>query len=196
MRTTIAAACIAVAASGSVCCGDLTLEVTRAGEQANGFWDDAVFGETGLYDLWLYSDTPDVDLWAITVNIAGTPANHGSQWWISALGQADPDGLFGFFTNDGLIVDGAIIEASASAGFPGPFQPVAVPTGPANAILLYGGFEATNIEANGRLFAEAVFLDAGPGGQTVRSIGMVQTPAPGTLILLAGAGLAASRRRR
>lgn len=186
--------CLTLAALACPALAELTLEVTRAGEQANGFWDHAALGETGLYDLWLSSDTPGVELWSITVNIGGTPTHPGSEWFISGLGTTDPHGLF-TFVNDGLIVEGEIIEASASAGFPGPFEPVAVPVGPANAILLYSGFEATNIEVAGRLFAEAVFLDAVPDGQSVRSIGMVQTPAPGTLVFLAGAGLAAHRRR-
>lgn len=188
-----AAALVLCAAAASA---DIYLEVTRTGEQADGFWDDAVFGEIGSYDLWLYADAPGVDLWGITFDIAGTPAEPGTQWEVTSLGSTDPGGLFQFFTNDGLIVEGGIIEASASANLPGVFDPVALPDGPPGAILLYEGFAATNLEPQGRLFADAVFLLADPDGQAVVSIGIVQTPAPGTIVLVGLMAVPAVRRRR
>ncbi len=186
-------ACVAIGSlflGGTAASADIYLEVTRSGEAADGFWDDAIFNEMAFYDLWLYSDTGSSGLWSMQFDIGGTPEQPGTQWWIGASGQIDPNGMFNLLANGGDLVDGLISNAQVAS-----IVPVTVPTGPENAILLYEGFGATNYEVGGRLFAGVDFLDTVLPGESVVSIGMLQTPAPGSLAVL-GVALLATRCRR
>ncbi len=192
MRTGLMVAALVCASAQA----DIYFEVTRSGDAADGFWDDAVMGEVGVYDLRIWSDTAGYMLNSTAFDIAGTPANPGTQWVVTSLGTPDPDGLLPMLAFEGTLIDGGITGASVGI-IPGlGFEPLAVPVGAANAALIYSGFGAENIAALGRLFAVPTALDMVPGDVNVVSIGIVQTPAPGTVVFaLCSMGLVSRRRR-
>ncbi len=191
MRTGLMVAAVICASAQ----GDIYFEVVRAGDAADGFWDDAVMGEIGTYDLRIWSDTPGYELNGAFFDIAGTPAEPGTQWVVTSLGTPDPDGLLPMFAFEGTLVDGGILGASVGI-LPGFGPPLEVPVGPANSALIYSGFGAENIDALGRLFAMPTALDMTPGNVNVVSIGIVQTPTPGGgVIALCSLALATRRRR-
>jgi hypothetical protein len=183
----------AVAALCASAQADIYFEVMRAGDAANGQWDHAVFGEAGLFDLRVWSDTPGENLVATVFDIAGTPTSPGTDWVVDALGIADPDGLLPLLAFAGTLVNGGIVDASVGV-FPG-FPSLELPVGPQNSALIYAGFAAHNVDVGGRLFAMPTQVESQPGGLNVVSIGIIQTPAPMSLMVLFSIAGVTGRRR-
>jgi hypothetical protein len=185
---------IAVAALCASAQADIYFEVTRAGEAANGLWDQATMGEAGLFDLRVWTDTPGDILWAAAFDIAGTPTSPGNEWIVDALGIPDPDGLLPQLALAGTLVNGGIVDAMVGV-FPG-LPPLELPVGPENSALIYAGFAAHNTEVGGRLFALPTQVESQPGGLNAVSIGIMQSPAPMSLaVLVPFVGLTGRRRR-
>ncbi|MCA9300907.1 MAG: hypothetical protein KDA28_17680, partial [Phycisphaerales bacterium] len=170
----------------STASGTIHLEVTRSGDLPDGATDFGfAYGETASLDIWIWGTGVDTSILTITFGATG----HGGEWSMDALGIGDPDGR-ALFSTDGTI-DGFDIVAIEFLALP----PVAIGGGMDQAVMIYQGFVATNLEPGGRVdpFVTLALTDSG-NDPTVRTYGIVQTPTPGTLgvFMMLGAG----RRRR
>lgn len=185
----------ASAALVSVAAGDVFVQVTRTGELPTGLEDSCVIGESGSYDVWMWSDVPGVRLSAFSLRIGSPGASSRVEWAMSGVGIVDPDGLFSPLASfDGSVVDSAIvgIEMIQFFGLPG----VEIGPSPVEAIRLYSGALGTNVEVGGRLIAEPANLETDIPFGVVRLIGITQTPSPGVLCGMGLWGLVCAGRRR
>lgn len=153
----------------------------------------APFGSTAKFSVWVWGSSGDTMLKSIGFDIGD-----GFGWRADSLGVIDPMNHFsGFAVKDaGKIAAGSnqpIIDNVLLGVIAGPMVPL--PQSSANALLIYEGFAATNIEVFGLIRPESVKVETNKGTAVVHSSGIVETPAPGSAALLL-AGICAVRRRR
>lgn len=185
----------ASAALTSVAAGDVFVQVTRTGDGPTGLEDSCVIGESGSYDVWMWSDVPGVRLSAFSLRIGSPSGSPFVQWEMTGAGAVDPDGLFSpLVSQDGSVVDSAIvgIEMIQFFGLPG----VGIGPSPVEAIRLYSGALGTNVEVGGRLIAEPTNVETDIPFGALRLIGITQTPSPGVLGGMGLWGLVCVGRRR
>lgn len=181
---------VAALAAGSVAHADVYFEITVSGESPDGMTGTVALLTPGAFDVYVWGTGDDTTLLLADYAVA---AEERFGWLMMDLGESDPEGLFdersdghfGFFP-DGLL--GIIVRSHAG---------VALPRTPGTALKIYEGYMARPDAPGALMNVYPAFVTTNTGdAPTVRTIGIVEAPAPGAAMALGGAVLGACGRRR
>ncbi len=190
----------AMVAGSFVSCSaaNVFVEVDFAGATPDAFTDGSLaISSIETLSVYLWADQPGVLISGFALDLDGQSergvTGAGGEFVFAGLGAVDPGGLF-LIDSPGAI-DGLSIGGIFGLNVPSPF--VELPTSASEAIEIYSGFTGS-AETVGAGVMPVLSLTWGAGVQPkpIRSFGVFQTPAPGSVALLGVLGLVASRRGR
>ncbi len=198
MRVRVAVSIVLVSALSAQ--ADIFVEIDHASGGPDGItMGDAVMGSPEDLSVWIWADAPGAFISTISMTLDGRSEagvlGSGGLYELAGSGIADPDNVFWGVLNHGDQTDPYTIEnINIFASFPpNDFE---LPVGMNNAIVLYTNITGTAWSVGAGVMPDVIVTSLTGPTLPIQTFGIYQTPAPGTLALLACASCALSRRRR
>ena len=181
--------------------GDVYVEVDFTGAGPNGQTDGSlVIDGSESLSVYVWADEPGVLIENYGLSLNGLSMqgvlNSGGDYRFLSIGVNDPTGAFFLPISDGMIdASGNMLTDIVAINLL--TQATELPTSMDDALVIYEGFTGSALTGGAGVLPELELFDPnfGPIGP-IHSYGVYQTPAPGTLGVIAALGLVGSRRRR